>query len=57
LVHNAQAVEGHGLDGVAHGNHPGFWMLPGGLVHAVDQTEFIDHAGPQAPMIQDLTAR
>src|SRR5215211_8247319 len=56
LVHKAQAVEDHRLDGVAHGDQAGLWVLPGGLVNDGADAEFIKHPGHQAEMIQDLTA-
>jgi hypothetical protein len=57
LGHNAPAVEDHGLDGMADGDHARLAVLPGGLVNDGAAAKCITPPGHQAEMIQDLTAR
>jgi hypothetical protein len=55
LVHKAQSVEDHCLDGMTHGDKPGLWVVLGGLVNDVGNPEFIEHPGHEPEMVQDLT--
>jgi hypothetical protein len=50
LPHNAQAIEDHRLDGLAHGDHPGLRVLLGGLVNDGGNPPCSEHPGRQAEM-------
>jgi hypothetical protein len=51
LVHKAEAIEHHGVDGLARGHNPRFWILLGGSVNDLTDAEFIEHVRDKAKMI------
>jgi hypothetical protein len=51
LVHTAEAVEHHRVDGIAWGHHPRVWRVPGGSGHDLAHAKVIDHRRHKAPML------
>jgi hypothetical protein len=56
LVDEAQAIEDHGLDGIACGHQAHFRVLLSGLINDLGDAEFFKHARNQAKVIYDLRA-
>jgi hypothetical protein len=56
LIHKAQAIEDHRLDGMAHSDNPGLRVLLESPVNDGGNAKFLEHPGHQAKMSQDLTA-
>src|SRR5262249_38183177 len=54
LVHEAQAVEDHGLDRMAGGHNTHARVLLSGFINDLSDAEFFKHPFDQAEVIQDL---
>jgi hypothetical protein len=56
LVHKAEAVEDHRVDGMAGGDEAHLRVLLGRLVNDFSDAKFVKHACDEAQMIQDWAA-
>jgi hypothetical protein len=55
LGHKAEAVQDHGVDGLARGHDPRVWLVSGGSGKDLTNAKCIEHTRDQAQMVEDLT--
>src|SRR4051812_48887035 len=56
LIHKAEAVEHHRLDGAPHRDNARFWTLLRSMVNDMANTQLFEHPSDKTQMIQDFTA-